>query len=97
MYPIDVIIEKKKKWTFKELLISRNLNYIEWFVEFDLESSIISCEVKNKEHLQEIFEFLKSESPRSRIVLPNGSSIKPSKEEFENVHSRILKKIFKEK
>ncbi len=97
MYSIDVIIEKKKKWSFKELLSQRNLNYIEWFVEFKTENSIISFEVKEQEHLQEIYEFLKSESPRSRIILPNGSNIKPAKESFDHLCSKLLKKVIKER
>ncbi len=97
MYSIDIIIEKKHRWNFKELLTNRNLDYIEWFVEFSSERSIISCDVHTREHVTEIVRFLKDNSPGSRLVLPNGSNINPAKEEFDRIVELILKKISRER
>ncbi len=93
MYEIDVIIAKKERWIFKEVLTKRNLQYIEWFVEFDSKSCIISFEVDTKENLKEVFDFLKNNSPKSRLILPNGSNIQPSREDFEEIRTAILSKL----
>jgi hypothetical protein len=94
MYTIDVIIEKKSRWSFKSILSKKNLNYMEWFIEFDSKSCIISFDIDNSENLKEIFYFLKDKSPKSRLVLPNGSSINPSKHDFEDIEHSVLSKIF---
>ncbi len=93
MYSIDVIIKKKEKWVFKDALLKRHLKYMEWLVEFNSENSIISLEVDDKEDFREIFDFLREQSPLSRIVLPNGSNIQPSKKDFEEIYSDFLSKI----
>ncbi len=97
MYTIDVIIEKKERWRFKEILLQKNLQYMEWFIEFDSKSCIISFDIDKKDDFKDIFEFLKDKSPKSRLVFPNGSNVKPSRQEFEEIESDILSKIpFKE-
>lgn len=93
MYSVDVIIKKKEKWLFKDILLKRHMKYMEWLVEFNSESSIISLEISNKEAFEVIFDFLKKQSPRSRIVLPNGNNIQPSKKDFEEIYSDFISKI----
>ncbi len=98
MYSIDVIIEKKEKWTFKNLLSKRKVKYIEWFIEFDSENSIISFEIESEECLGDVCDFLKEKSPRSRLILPNGTSVKPSKKSVKEIYSEFMSKIhYKEK
>lgn len=92
MYEIDVIIEKKEKWTFKEMLVEKKLKYIEWFIEFDSESCIISFDINNEKNLNEICSFLKEKSPRSRIVFRDGNSVKPAKENIKDIYSIFLSK-----
>ncbi len=93
MYSIDVIIEKKEKWTFKSMLIERKVKYIEWFIEFNSENSIISFEIESEECLGEVCNFLKERSPTSRLVMPNGSSIKPTKKSVRDIYSEFISKI----
>ncbi len=94
MYTMDVIIEKKARWSFKNVLTEKNLKYMEWFIEFDSKSCIISFDIDNKDTLKDILHFLKKESPKSRLVLPNGSNINPAKQKFEDIESAIFEKIF---
>ncbi len=93
MYSIDVIIEKKEKWVFKDMLLEKKIKYIEWFVEFHSENSIISFEVESEECFGEVCDFLKKKSPHSRIILPNGNNIKPSGNDIRKIYSEIVSQI----
>ncbi len=91
MYSIDVVISKKERWIFKTMLSEKKLKFMEWFVEFDIENSIISFEVDDMDNFKDIFNFLKAKSPTSRLILPNGSNVKPSKKEFQDVEDFLSK------
>ncbi len=93
MYSIDVIIEKKEKWTFKDMLIKKRVKYIEWFVEFDSDNSIISFEIESEECFGDVCNFLKEKSPRSRLILPNGTNIKPAKKSAKEIYAEFISKI----
>ncbi len=76
MYSIDIIISKKERWQFKDLLFEKQIKYAEWFMEFDIESSIISIEIESGNPLEELMLFLEKRAPASRVVLPNGSNFR---------------------
>ena len=76
MYSIDIIISKKERWQFKDLLFEKQIKYAEWFMEFDIESSIISIEIESGNPLEELMLFLEERAPASRLILPNGSNFR---------------------
>lgn len=95
MYSIDIIISKKKRWKFKDLLFEKQIKYAEWFMEFDIDNSIISIEIENGNSLEELMLFLQEKAPSSRVVLPNGSnfriatkSINKIKQYFINLYNK---------
>ncbi|WP_022670214.1 hypothetical protein [Hippea alviniae] len=95
---IDIITDRKKRWTIKEMLSKEGIEIKEWFVEFTNEKSILSFEVEKeeKEILKSLFEFLKQDETGSRIILPNGRRVNPTKEEFEHFYQLVCEYIVKE-
>ncbi|MCD6133427.1 MAG: hypothetical protein J7J16_03845, partial [Deltaproteobacteria bacterium] len=89
---IDVIISKKKRWDFKNHLISCNIRYWEWFTEFNLENAIISIEADAINTLKEVYDFLEKMQLESRLILPNGTRIKTREKTFEEIE-RYLDEI----
>ena len=87
---IDVIIDRKNRWTIKEKLSESGIQIKEWFIEFSGKNTIVSFEVDDEdtEKLKDIFELLKNSSS-SRIILPDGKRINPLKEEFENFFKEV--------
>ncbi|WP_035588414.1 hypothetical protein [Hippea jasoniae] len=94
---IDVIIDRKNRWTIKEKLSESGIQIKEWFIEFSSNNTIVSFEVDDgdTEKLKDIFELLKNSSS-SRIILPDGKRINPLKEEFESFFKEVCNYIGQE-
>jgi len=95
---IDIITDRKKRWTIKEMLSREGIQIREWFVEFTNEKSILSFEVEKEEKdiLKNLFELLRQDETGSRIILPNGRRVNPTREEFERFYQLVCEYIVKE-
>ncbi len=91
---IDVIIDRKHRWNFKELLSQNGLTFKEWLVEFHNDRSIISFQIDDKEEelLKNLYDYLK-ENVGSRVVLPDGNRLNPKNKDFGEFYRVVCKYI----
>ncbi|AEA33769.1 hypothetical protein [Hippea maritima] len=97
-FEIDIIIDRKRRWNLKEMLLEEGFPFKEWFVEFTNDRSIISFEIKKTQEdvLKKLFEFLKREPTGTRIILPNGTKVNPFKDDFDRFYELVCEYIIKE-
>ncbi|WP_025209831.1 hypothetical protein [Hippea sp. KM1] len=97
-FEIDIIIDRKRRWNLKEMLIEEGFSFKEWFVEFTNDRSIISFEINKtqEEVLKRLFEFLKDAPTGTRIILPNGTKVNPFKDDFERFYRLVCEYLVKE-
>jgi len=88
-FSIDIILKKTKRWAFKELLIQKNITYYEWFVELNVNTSIITIDVSIEE-LECLYDFILNQLSESRIILPNGTKVH-GKLPFEVIKTKLIK------
>ena len=90
MYSIDIIISKKERWKFKDLLFEKHIKYAEWFMEFDIDNSIISIEIESGNPLEELILFLEERAPNSRVILPNGSNFRITTKDINKIKQYFI-------